>query len=37
MLNREQLETFASVVEHGSFDRAAAVLNVTKGAVSQRI
>lgn len=37
MLNREQLETFASVVEQGSFDRAAAVLNVTKGAVSQRI
>lgn len=37
MLNREQLETFASVVEQGSFDRAATVLNVTKGAVSQRI
>lgn len=37
MLNREKLETFASVVEQGSFDRAAAVLNVTKGAVSQRI
>jgi LysR family transcriptional regulator (chromosome initiation inhibitor) len=37
MLNRDQLETFASVIEQGSFDRAAVVLNVTKGAVSQRI
>ena len=37
MLDREQLETFATVAEHGSFDRAAAVLHVTRGAVSQRI
>lgn len=37
MLNREQLETFASVIEIGSFDRAATALNVTRGAVSQRI
>lgn len=37
MLDREQLETFATITEHGSFDRAARVLNVTRGAVSQRI
>lgn len=37
MLDREQLETFATVVEESSFERAAAVLNVTRGAVSQRI
>ena len=37
MLNREQLETFATVVEVGSFERAAVMLNVTRGAVSQRI
>jgi len=37
MLDREQLETFATVVEQGSFDRAALTLNVTRGAVSQRI
>lgn len=37
MFDREQLETFASVVEHGSFDRAAQQLSVTRGAVSQRI
>lgn len=37
MLNREQLETLASVVESGSFESAANALNVTRGAVSQRI
>ncbi len=37
MLDREQLETFATVVEQGSFERAATVLNVTRGAISQRI
>jgi len=37
MFDREQLETFASVVEHGSFDRAAQLLNVTRGAISQRM
>ena len=37
MLDREQLETFAIVVEEGSFERAACVLSVTRGAISQRI
>ena len=37
LLDREQLETFATVAEHGSFDRAAMALNVTRGAISQRI
>jgi LysR family transcriptional regulator (chromosome initiation inhibitor) len=37
MLNREQLETLASVVEAGSFEGAASALNVTRGAVSQRV
>jgi len=37
MLDREQLETFATVSELGSFDRAAMTLNLTRGAVSQRI
>jgi LysR family transcriptional regulator (chromosome initiation inhibitor) len=37
MLDRQQLETFAAVVEHQSFERAAGFLNVTRGAVSQRI
>jgi LysR family transcriptional regulator (chromosome initiation inhibitor) len=37
MLDREQLETFATVAEQQSFERAAAVLHVTRGAVSQRI
>lgn len=37
MLDRQQLETFASVVEHGSFERAAMALHVTRGAVSQRV
>jgi len=35
--DRQQLETFAVVVESGHFGRAARVLNVTRGAVSQRI
>ena len=37
MLDREQLETFARVAEEQSFDKAAPLLNVTKGAVSQRV
>ena len=37
MLDREQLETFATVAEQQSFERAAALLNVTRGAVSQRV
>ena len=37
MLDREQLETFATIVEEQSFERAASVLNITRGAVSQRI
>ena len=36
-LDREQLETFATIVSEGSFERAAVVLNVSRGAVSQRI
>lgn len=37
MLDREQLETLSAVIEHGGFERAAAVLNVTRSAVSQRV
>ena len=37
MLDRDQLETFATVAEQQSFERAALLLNVTRGAVSQRI
>jgi LysR family transcriptional regulator, chromosome initiation inhibitor len=37
MLDREQLETFARVAEEQSFERAACVLNVSRGAVSQRV
>ena len=37
MLDRDQLETFATVSEEQSFERAAIILNVTRGAVSQRI
>ena len=37
MLDREQLETFATVIEEKSFERAATVLHVTRGAVSQRV
>jgi len=37
LLDREQLETFARIVDEGSFERAAASLNLTRGAVSQRI
>lgn len=37
MLDRDQLETFATVAEQQSFERAAVLLNVTRGAVSQRI
>jgi len=37
MLDRDQLETFATVAEEQSFERAALKLNITRGAVSQRI
>ena len=37
MLDRDQLETFATIVELQSFERAAGALRVTRGAVSQRI
>jgi LysR family transcriptional regulator, chromosome initiation inhibitor len=37
MLDRFQLEAFAEVLEHQSFERAATALRLTKGAVSQRI
>ncbi len=37
MLDRQQLETFATVVQHKHFRRAAAALNISPGAVSQRI
>ena len=37
MLDRDQLETFATVAEAQSFERAATALNITRGAVSQRI
>lgn len=37
MLDRDQLETFATVAEQQSFERAASLLNVTRGAVSQRV
>lgn len=37
MLDRDQLETFATVAEQQSFERAAMKLNVTRGAVSQRV
>ena len=36
-LDGQQLAAFAAVIEHGSFDAAAAVLHVTPSAVSQRI
>ncbi|WP_310699320.1 MULTISPECIES: HTH-type transcriptional regulator ArgP [Paraburkholderia] len=36
-MDRQQLETLAAVIEHGSFRGAASVLNITPGAVSQRI
>jgi LysR family transcriptional regulator, chromosome initiation inhibitor len=37
MLDRDHLETFATVAEEQSFERAATQLNITRGAVSQRI
>jgi LysR family transcriptional regulator (chromosome initiation inhibitor) len=37
MFDRAQLEAFSAVIQLGSFERAATVLNVTRGAVSQRI
>lgn len=36
-MDRDQLETFATVIEHQSFERAASVLNISRGAVSQRV
>src|SRR5687768_8596345 len=33
----EQLRTLAAVLDHGTFDRAAAALHVTSSAISQRI
>jgi LysR family transcriptional regulator, chromosome initiation inhibitor len=37
MLNLLQLETFAAVVEHRHFTRAAAALNISRGAASRRV
>lgn len=37
MLDRFQLEAFATVAEYGSFEQAANALHITRGAVSQRI
>ena len=37
VFDRQQLETFAVVIELGHFGRAANALNITRGAVSQRI
>lgn len=37
MFDRAQLEAFSAVVQHGSFERAATALHVTRGAISQRI
>ena len=37
MFDRQQLETFAAVVELRNFGAAAKTLNVTRGAVSQRV
>ena len=37
MLDRDQLETFAVVIEQQSFEKAATALSITRGAVSQRI
>jgi len=36
-MNRDHLETFACVVELKSFERAASFMNISRGAVSQRI
>lgn len=36
-MDRDQLETFAAIVEMQSFEKAAARLNISRGAVSQRI
>lgn len=33
----DQLRTLAAVIDHGTFDRAAAALHITPSAVSQRI
>jgi LysR family transcriptional regulator (chromosome initiation inhibitor) len=37
MFDRAQLEAFSAVVQHGSFERAATALHVTRGAISQRV
>lgn len=36
-MDRDQLETFATIVEAQSFEKAATLLNISRGAVSQRI
>lgn len=36
-MDRDHLETFAVIAEAGSFEKAATLLNVSRGAVSQRI
>ena len=36
-LDSAQLNAFATVIDEGSFERAAAVLHVTRSAVSQRV
>lgn len=37
MFDRAQLEALSAVVQHGSFERAATALHVTRGAISLRI
>lgn len=37
MIDRQQLEAFAAVIEYQSFERASVALNITRGAVSQRV
>ena len=36
-LDSAQLNAFSAVIDEGSFERAAAVLHITRSAVSQRI
>ena len=36
-LDSAQLNAFATVIDEGSFERAAAALHVTRSAVSQRV
>ncbi|MEF7613895.1 LysR family transcriptional regulator [Aquincola sp. MAHUQ-54] len=37
MFDRQQLKTLATIVQEGSFERAAQRLHISRGAVSQRI